>query len=229
MTITLRFSKTNIILALLGLGVVISIVIAATADGTTNSGDWPAWVQAVGSIAAILVAVWVPYQQREDAAADERDQRKIEGRRVQLAIRDELKLLDENFATGPNVAHLLALPSGEIFNCIIPIPPERFPIYKAVIGRLTLIDDDDQRREIIAAYEWAAGMIFSAAQNNQLLYEYVETAEKIQRWNTPYYVARLEDQKQNLILKADEMRSLCTQVINRVRALIANLDAAVAQ
>lgn len=229
MTITLRFSKTNIILALLGMGVVISIMIAATADGTTNSGDWPAWVQAVGSIAAILVAIWVPYQQREDAAADERGQRRIEARRVQLAIRDELKFLDEIFATGPNVVHLLALPPGEIFDRIIPIPPERFPIYKAVIGRLTLIDDDNQRREIIAAYEWATGMIYSAAQNNQLLYEYMETDEKIQRWNTPYYVTRLENQKQNLILKADEMRSLCAQVITRVRALITTLDAAVAQ
>lgn len=229
MTITLRFSKTNILLALLGSGVILSIAIAVIADRTTNSSDWPAWVQAVGSIAAILVAVWVPYQQKEDAAEEERDQRRIEARRVQLAIRDELKFLDEVFAVGPNVVKLLNLPEGSIFDSYIAIPQERFPIYKAVLSRLTLIEDDEQRRDIIAAYEWANALIHSAAQNNRLLTEFVEIDEKFQAHSNPYLAARRENQLKSLKLMADDMRNICAEVISRVKAVVLALDVAVAQ
>jgi hypothetical protein len=45
--------------------------------------DWPSWVQAVGAIAAILVAAWIPFLQREDAVAAENA--KIARRRVEFA------------------------------------------------------------------------------------------------------------------------------------------------
>lgn len=53
-----------------------------------SSSDWAAWVQAIGSIAAIGVAIWVPYKQREDQRNDERLQRS-RNRMERLCIADK--------------------------------------------------------------------------------------------------------------------------------------------
>src|SRR5690606_11411810 len=37
----------------------------------TNPAEWAAWMQALGSIVAVGVAIWVPYKQRENQRRDE--------------------------------------------------------------------------------------------------------------------------------------------------------------
>lgn len=57
--------------------------------GTYNSNALPAWVQAIGSVAAILVAAWIPWWQ-------ERIKRKEEGRQLSIAtlrLRSNLEVL----------------------------------------------------------------------------------------------------------------------------------------
>ncbi|WP_312705253.1 hypothetical protein [Stenotrophomonas lactitubi] len=58
--------------------------------GTTepSSIEWPAWVQAVGSIAAIFVAVAVPGWQRSQQRKDEREKAAREARSMALALLD---------------------------------------------------------------------------------------------------------------------------------------------
>ncbi|WP_343718975.1 hypothetical protein [Achromobacter dolens] len=54
----------------------------------TSSGEWASWVQALGSIAAIGVAIWIPYDQavkRSDEAVEEKRERREEFCNRQIA------------------------------------------------------------------------------------------------------------------------------------------------
>lgn len=52
----------------------------------TEPVDWPAWVQALGSVAAIGVAIYVPWRQRANALKDESDKERIRRRIVAAAL-----------------------------------------------------------------------------------------------------------------------------------------------
>lgn len=57
--------------------------------------DLPAWVQAIGSIAAILVAVSVPYWQRKQEIHDKRAQESLVARSYGLVLLRELEKMGE--------------------------------------------------------------------------------------------------------------------------------------
>jgi hypothetical protein len=210
----------QVIAAFLAFGLITDLILVGRECGLSKS-DWAAWVQAVGSIIAIAIAIWVPYKQKQDAAAADVKDRHEEARRVCLAIRDELTMLQRLFTDGPNVSALLAIPPGEIFNRVLPSvdPIERFPIYGAVIGRLTMIDDDQLRQDIISAYEWATGLIHAGMQNNRMLAELSEAAAKR---DVRQYDLRLTQLKES----AAGMKHICKQTIERVTALLPALDRA---
>ncbi|WP_406232741.1 hypothetical protein ACI703_15755 [Isoptericola jiangsuensis] len=55
-------------------------------SATAAKIDWPAWVQALGSIAAIGVAIYVPWRQRANAMQDEARKERIRRRIIAAAI-----------------------------------------------------------------------------------------------------------------------------------------------
>lgn len=57
--------------SLISVGFIVAMVMLAIIGQIHVGKDAPAWVQAVGSIAAILVAVYVPWKQRRNALQDE--------------------------------------------------------------------------------------------------------------------------------------------------------------
>jgi hypothetical protein len=199
----------------------IAVLAFARAFIPSEQFDWPAWVQAVGSIAAILVTAWIPFLQKQDAIAAEKEKGREDARRICLAVRDELSMLQGMFIKAPNVVALLALQPGEIFDVLVPVvvPGERFSIYRAVVGRLTLIDDDQLRQEIIWAYEFAIGMIHAGLQNNRLITE----ARELDRTTE---AERFQFQLEQLKISAVGMQFICKQTIERVNALLPALDRA---
>lgn len=48
--------------------------------------DWPAWVQAIGSIAGIATAIYVPWKQRQQARNDEQEAREEKRRVMRTAL-----------------------------------------------------------------------------------------------------------------------------------------------
>jgi hypothetical protein len=52
-----------------------------------KSGDWPSWVQAVGSIAAIGVAIWVSHHQHEKGRALEIERKRLDDIRRVRAVK----------------------------------------------------------------------------------------------------------------------------------------------
>jgi hypothetical protein len=185
-------------------------------------GDWGTWVQAIGVIIGIAIAIWVPYKQREDLVAGEEARSKDEARRVRLAIRDELKALQRAFV-GPNVVHLLAKGSGEFFERMIPIPVQRFPIYAAMLDRLTLIANDDLRTEILGAYEMANALIACAQENNRLLFDLRDTEVEVIYRPDDFQIAKQRFQIGELQKMCEQMQLICKKSMNLVNALVPKL------
>jgi hypothetical protein len=190
-----------------------------------DPGQWSGWVQAVGSISAILISVGLMDHQIKEQQKGQADQAREETRRICLAVRDELMMLQKMFTESSRVVALLALQPGEIFDVLVPpvVPNERFSIYRSVIGRLTQIDDDQLRQDIIWTYETAISQIHAGMQNNQLLFD-------LRDFDAAGYGPERAEQRQfhvsQLLASATGMQYLCKQTIERVNALLPALDRA---
>jgi hypothetical protein len=186
-----------------------------------GAGEWAGWVQAVGSISAILISLGLTNYQMKQQQKAEIDREREEARRICLAIRDELTMLQKLFTEGENIAALLRVQPGEIFNIAVPtvVPGERFSIYRSVVGRLTLIDDDELRQDIIWAYETAIGLIHAGLQNNRLLFALDELNESEQPERYKFHLDQLRT-------SAAGMQIICKQTIERVNALLPELNRA---
>lgn len=99
MTITFSITKGNSLLIALGIVVVLSIAAAVAGGDAGNSSEWASWVQAFGSIVAIIGAVWAATfaaksdrRARDDAALEATINQLIFARAVvsqsQLAVDD---------------------------------------------------------------------------------------------------------------------------------------------
>lgn len=225
-----RKNRQVVLTALLIAGFLLAFVLLGRAYNL-NKSEWAVWVQAIGSILAIGIAVWVPYYQRKQANDLDVLRSREEARRICLAIRDELQFLQRMFTEGPNVQALLQLGPNEIFDGILPdiVPTERFQIYNSVIGRLTLIADDQLRQDIIYTYEIATGLIYAGMQNNRLLREYRDLEAIVQDNFTPFNSNRHHFHLEALQRSALSMRRLLDMTMSRVSALLPQLDKAVVQ
>jgi hypothetical protein len=144
----LRVALDPLIVASASTGIMIIVLVTWGNKVHLNSSEWAGWVQAVGSISAILITLGLTNYQIKQQQQGENERALEETRRICLAIRDELRILQKIIATSSNVAALLRLQPGEIFDIAVPtvVPNERFSIYRAVLGRLTLIEDDQLRQ-----------------------------------------------------------------------------------
>ena len=187
-----------------------------------NAGEWSGWVQAVGSISAILITLGLTDHQIKLQQRGELDRSKEEARRICLAIRDELTFLQQLFTKGANVVALLNLEPGEIFDVTVPtvVPTERFSIYRSVVGRLTMIENDQLRQDIIWTYETAIGMSHAGLQNNRLL---LDARDALRTDDTDRYEFHVEQLKAS----AAGMQFLCRETIKRVENLLPALDEAI--
>lgn len=201
-------------------------LVAALRYKGLDSSEAAGWVQAIGATLGIGIAIWVPLKQKADAdAASESARRDVE-RRVCLAFRDELTLLAGRF-DGENVRDLLRDDaSDEIFDRELPSPRQRFPIFNAMVGRITEIEDERIRRGLIEAYEAANSLIELTALNNRHLAEFSEMLRlpvAVDGRNHPDHVRHKEKM---LISMRVQMQFVCRTTISKVHEVLPLLDAA---
>ena len=129
-----------------------------------HSSDVAAWVQAVGSVGAIVIAVWVFHRQYLDAERRSQD----EVRAFVQAIREEVNAVWGGYDTGAR-QQLLAVPVDGFFDVIFPVTTEAFTVYNRAAMQVGKVDDEELRRLIIVTYAKAKGLIYSFQLNNQLV------------------------------------------------------------
>lgn len=144
----------------------------------TNSEAVAAWVQAVGSIGAILAAIWVSHKQYRDTRELEA-QRAAESTAKELsetvafvqAIREELRSIWFGYSSDTR-KRLLTVPQGEYLDHIYPVSSDAFTIYNGSSSRVGKVPDAELRRLIVVVYAQAKGLVSSFQFNNTLIREY---------------------------------------------------------
>jgi hypothetical protein len=78
-----------------------------------NEIDWPAWVQAVGSVLAIGIAIWIPYRQTKSARDELAVDRSKRARALfgfmmpeTFRVRDKITDVRGSLAKGPQLGLL---------------------------------------------------------------------------------------------------------------------------
>jgi len=130
--------------------------------------DWAAWVQAVGSIAAIFFAVVLTWYQGEASLERERIKEQDDVRGLLLSIRDELSVSIE-MAQQMVGNELERTQRGTAFCFSFPVQEDPFNIFNSIANRLPLIKDEVLRLQIVRTYGVAKGAIGTFRFNNELI------------------------------------------------------------
>jgi hypothetical protein len=154
-----------VLLYVLGL-VCILILAAAYILMPTGKFEVPTWVQAVGSIAAILVAVWVSSDQTKQQRQrdDKREADEIEGvvRCIEAEVQTSLKYMSKEVLPAlKRVSH------GSPIRSKFRLPEYPFPIFDALIPKLGMLPAG-LRRDMIHAYAEAKSLAMTTSVHNDL-------------------------------------------------------------
>jgi len=143
----------------------LALCVVLAAYWPADSGQWASWIQAFGSIGAILIAVWVSHRDNVNASKREREAELEEGRRVKKALMIELAVGWDHYSAiaGRAIeAHELDTPFRSYW-----LPPEDpFPMFLAYAGRTHLISCPQLRQDIINAYASMRTMFVTYKTNN---------------------------------------------------------------
>jgi hypothetical protein len=154
--------------------------------------DVAAWVQAIGSIGAVLIAVGLFYAQHEkarelisaqdaQAIAREKEAERAEIRHLLRSLRDEISVVVEGFEKR-NGKLLMEGKQGEAFWYQIPVPDRPFPVYESSVDRIGKIPNDELRRLIVIGYGRALGVVQSIRMNNIIVSKF----EQADHWSNVY-------------------------------------------
>lgn len=130
--------------------------------------DWAAWVQAIGSVLAILVAVGVAWHQTESQRHRDEKREAGEARAILKCLRADMESHLEQVSTGfAPILH--ATDDGAPVLSIFPISEDPFSMYNAMLPRLGLIQDDELRSQIVRSYAAAKSFVLTVRCNNDLV------------------------------------------------------------
>jgi hypothetical protein len=177
--------------------------------------DWPAWVQAVGSVIGIGIAIYVPNRQIKIA----REQDLAETRAFVQAIREELGTLWLGYSTNLR-PHLHAVKEKDFLRLSFPMSTEAFTIYNGSSSRVGKVSDAELRRLIVAVYANAKGLIFSYQMNNKMLVD----LDSIESLYSGSLDARLSAKWQHLVDYAIGLKQLDCQFGKNIEAFFASAD-----
>lgn len=156
---------------------------------TASIADIAGIVQGIGSLAAVVVAVWIYAKQYRDKKADDENQT----RAFVEAIVAEVQAAWDGYCIEVHPA-LQTLPDGQHFGMTYPILSEPFAIYNNGASSVGKIADAELRRMIAQTYALARGMIFTFMLNNSMLAEYNQLLRMYHQPNRDAVIAdRLND------------------------------------
>lgn len=137
------------------------------AESATNA----AWVQAVGTIVALGIAIFIPYWQHEKQRKREQEKEETEIQNMLCALRDEITIFRDAFmkAIGKKV---LEKPDGPIYMLFI---GEQYPFhcYARIQYDFAKIKDNLLRKQITATYGSVEQMFYVLKEHRKIADEYL--------------------------------------------------------
>lgn len=113
-----------------------------------DSPQWAAWVQAIGSVLAILVAVGVAWHQGESQRRREDERALNDGNALLRCLRADMTSHLEQVHTGFSPI-INATGPGQPVLSMFPVPEDPFSMYNALLPKLGIIQDDNLRVQIV--------------------------------------------------------------------------------
>ncbi len=192
-----------------GLGIALTVAAIVSQDVREFfTSQVPAgWVQALGSVAAILVAVAVANNQVKSARAQALEAERREMFNILQAIRDEIETLWEGFQKTFGYRFADSNPD-EVFNFIWPSPEDPFVVYHASAGKIGHIDNHELRRTIVRLYARAEGMLVTVRTHNARLLAVRAARRAWEDTQTDLNKTRLADAETEAKAYANIMRGL---------------------
>lgn len=186
--------------------------------------EWPGWLQTIGSVGAILVAIWVPWQQSEAQRHRDhmREQADLNGMLQTICAEIETSLDFTSHEIGPAITHgARSTPIRFVF----PLAENSFPIFNAFIPRLGSIPDHALRKRILVAFGLAKGFVLTTNHHNQLV-EAFELAVARHRFSpTAEHGQEAERQLEVLTRYSDSLRDSYRTATTAARNLVTELKA----
>jgi len=140
-------------------------------EDTLFSATVASWVQAVGSIGAILVAILVSRQQFSHARVQDEQRRQQELRAFVQAIHAELQTLWAGYSAKVG-AHLSLVRDDGAFTGVWPATIEAFTIYNNNSAFVGKIEDAKLREMVVEGFARFKGVILSVGLNNRFIQEH---------------------------------------------------------
>ncbi|MCX5592412.1 hypothetical protein [Alcaligenes endophyticus] len=135
----------------------------------SNSAEWAAWVQAFGAVTAVGSGVLLIRHQI--VKQKEMDQEKERQQRIRLIknLKTEIKVNWERVDSGWGKLLRTACEKGNGFEMMVNVKGWPFPVYDACARDLGLIESEETRDLLIAAYVAARGLLLTMEINNELI------------------------------------------------------------
>lgn len=205
---------------------VVAVVMIVSKIGSyfaLNKSDWAAWVQAIGSVAAILAAVWVSHDQHEKALQREEYKEQQEARNILLSLRDEIAVMAEGFSANVGT-YLDDSKTGEVFGYDWHPADRPFVVYDACAGQIGKIANDELRRNVIRTYAQARGLLLSLKMNTLYLEKFSEWKLGLKNPDIGQVEFVTNNYRVSLIELGDKLRQQHTHAKAAVANLIADID-----
>ncbi|MFM0088940.1 hypothetical protein PQR46_18695 [Paraburkholderia sediminicola] len=196
--------------------VIVILFAAFNAKPIASAADIAAWVQGVGSLLAIIAAIWIYAKQYTDKKADDEN----ETRAFVQAIRDEVNAVWNDYDAVIRQA-LLETEEGKPYVEITPPLNDTMVIYRANPGRLGKVDDDELRKRIVAVYVSLTGVFNGFALNSQAISELRRLAAHYQGPDNDKLIGGWE---QGLATFAHNLKKHDEELKGNVDAMLAAVD-----
>jgi len=157
--VVVSFTWIAAFVALTGL----SIVLVKASGG--NPQDWSGWVQAIGSVVAILAAVAFINLEHEKAKMRQKEAEEEDEVRLLKALRTELEVEWDQYL---HLAGWSLETDDEVFGFKGKwlTHPSPFPIYRSNATRISLVRDEPLRKGLIKAYANFERLLITIQANN---------------------------------------------------------------
>ncbi len=143
-----------------------------------NTIEWAPWAQAVGSVAAIGVSIWVSNRNYHNQRRIEQERIDSEVKHTLDALYDEVNFFLQQFNTGLGQRlNLLGIRGTPFLDEFTPYDAWDFPIFDGYKNSIGKIQDRELRSRIIKSYAQMRALLLSFSTHNRLLAEFSAAAE----------------------------------------------------
>ena len=219
MTTKIREFASSLPFILIATAIVSGITFAIGRHYALNRDEWPGWVQAVGSVEAILVAVWVAWQQAESQRRRDEEKERAELRGMLQSLRSEMEASLE-FAQTEIGAFLNNTQFGTAFRYTYPITEDPFPIFSGYIPKLGMIADDQLRHQVVITYASARSFVLTIVHHNKLVAAFDVASAKAAE--IPHPITLNDAKRCEMVLAAysDTLRDAYKRIESQAAAMI---------